>query len=47
MLVLGLGVHEYREVSAIIVYPTAMQSRGVYAGPVPGTVIDGVTPGAR
>jgi MtfA peptidase len=44
MLVLGLGVHEYREVSAIIVYPSAMQSRGVYAGPVPGTVVDGVTP---
>src|SRR4029077_7953676 len=34
----------YREVSAIIVYPTAMQSRGVYAGPVPGTVTDTVTP---
>jgi MtfA peptidase len=42
VLVLGLSVDEYREVSAIIVYPTAMQSRGVYAGPVPGTVTDGV-----
>jgi Mlc titration factor MtfA (ptsG expression regulator) len=44
LLVLGLSVDEYREVSAIIVYPTAMQSRGVYAGPVSGTVIDGVVP---
>jgi Mlc titration factor MtfA (ptsG expression regulator) len=44
ILALGLSVREYREVSAVIVYPTAMQSRGVYAGPVPGTVVDGVTP---
>jgi Mlc titration factor MtfA (ptsG expression regulator) len=44
LVVLGLGVEEYREVSAIIVYPTAMQSRGVYAGPVQGTVTDGVLP---
>jgi len=44
LLVLGLTVDEYREVSAIIVYPTAMQSRGVYAGPVAGTVTDGVVP---
>ena len=44
LLVLGLNVDEYREVSAVIVYPTAMQSRGVYAGPVPGTVTDGVVP---
>jgi len=44
LLVLRLSVDEYREVSAIIVYPTAMQSRGVYAGPVPGTVTDGVVP---
>src|SRR6478672_9444917 len=44
LLVLGLNVDEYREVSAIIVYPTAMQSRGVYAGPVPGTVTEGVVP---
>ena len=44
LLVLGLDIDEYREVSAIIVYPTAMQSRGVYAGPLPGTVIDGVVP---
>jgi MtfA peptidase len=43
LLVLGLDVDEYREVSAIIVYPTAMQSRGVYAGPVAGTVTDEVT----
>jgi len=44
ILALGLSVREYREVSAIIVYPTAMQSRGVYAGPVRGTVVDGVLP---
>jgi Mlc titration factor MtfA (ptsG expression regulator) len=44
LLVLGLSVDEYREVSAIIVYPTAMQSRGVYAGPVRGTVTEGVVP---
>jgi Mlc titration factor MtfA (ptsG expression regulator) len=44
LLVLGLNVDEYREVSAVIVYPTAMQSRGVYAGPVPGTVTDDVVP---
>jgi len=42
--VLGLHVDEYREVSAIVVYPTTMQSRGVYAGPVPGTVTDEVIP---
>jgi hypothetical protein len=40
LLVLGLGVDEYREVSAIVVFPTTMRSRGVYAGPVPGTVTD-------
>ena len=44
LLVLGLHVDEYREVSAIVVYPTTMQSRGVYAGPVPGTVTDEVIP---
>jgi Mlc titration factor MtfA (ptsG expression regulator) len=44
LLVLGLDVDEYREVGAIIVYPTAMQSRGVRAGPVQGTVSDGVIP---
>ncbi|MEO8696789.1 MAG: M90 family metallopeptidase [Acidimicrobiales bacterium] len=43
-MVLGLGIDEYREVSAIIVYPTAMQSRGVYAGPVRGTVVEGAHP---
>ena len=42
LLILRLSVDEYREVSAIVVYPTAMQSRGVYAGPVRGTVTDGV-----
>jgi MtfA peptidase len=44
LLVLGLSVDDYREVSAIIVYPTAMKSRGVSAGPVPGTVTDGILP---
>lgn len=44
LVVLGLSVDEYREVSAIIVYPTTMQSRGVYAGPVRGTVTDRVLP---
>ena len=44
LLVLRLSVDEYREVGAIIVYPTAMQSRGVSAGPVRGTVTDGVIP---
>ena len=44
LLVLRLGVDHYREVSAIIVYPTAMQSRGLRAGPVRGTVSDGVLP---
>ena len=42
--VLGLNVDEYREVSAIIVYPSAMLSRGIYSGPGRGTVTDGATP---
>ena len=42
--ILGLTVDEYREVSAIIVYPTAMQSVGEHAGPVSGTVTDGIVP---
>jgi Mlc titration factor MtfA (ptsG expression regulator) len=44
LLVLGLDVHELREVSAVIVYPTAMVSRGVRAGPISGTVSDGPVP---
>jgi hypothetical protein len=44
VLVLGLAVDEFREVSAIIVYPTGIQSRGVYAGPVRGTLTDRVVP---
>jgi MtfA peptidase len=44
LLILRLGVDEYREVSAIIVYPSGMQSRGEYAGPVAGTVTSGVIP---
>ncbi|HEV2641343.1 MAG TPA: M90 family metallopeptidase [Candidatus Elarobacter sp.] len=42
--VLALDVDHYREVSAIIVYPTTIASHGTYAGPVRGTVTDGVIP---
>lgn len=44
LLVLGLSVDDYREVSAIVVYPTAMVSRGEHAGPISGTVSDGPIP---
>jgi Mlc titration factor MtfA (ptsG expression regulator) len=44
LLVLGLDVGELRELRAIVVYPTTMQSQGVRAGPVPGTVTDDVFP---
>jgi Mlc titration factor MtfA (ptsG expression regulator) len=44
LLVLALGTDYYREVSAIIVYPTTILSRGTYAGPVRGTVTDEVVP---
>jgi Mlc titration factor MtfA (ptsG expression regulator) len=44
VLVLNLDLDEYREVSAVVVYPTAMQSRGVHAGPVAGTLTDGMVP---
>jgi len=44
VLVLNLDLEDYREVSAIIVYPTAMQSRAVHAGPIPGTLSDGMVP---
>lgn len=44
LLVLGLDVDELREVSAVIVYPSAMQSRGERAGPIAGTVSDGPLP---
>jgi len=40
LLILGLSVREYRGVSAIIVYPTTMRSRGVYEGPAWGTVTE-------
>ncbi len=43
-LVLGLDVGELREVSAVVVYPTAMQTRGERAGPIDGTVTDGPLP---
>jgi Mlc titration factor MtfA (ptsG expression regulator) len=42
--VMRIGVDEYREVSAVVVYPTTMQSRGTYAGPAAGTVTDEVVP---
>ena len=42
--VLELGIDYYREVSAIIVFPTTIMSRGTYAGPIRGTVTDGVVP---
>jgi Mlc titration factor MtfA (ptsG expression regulator) len=44
LLVLRIGVDAYREVSAIVVHPTTVQSRGVHAGPVAGTEFDGVLP---
>jgi Mlc titration factor MtfA (ptsG expression regulator) len=44
VLVLGLDTDYYREVSAIVVFPTTIMSRGEYAGPVRGTVTDGVVP---
>jgi MtfA peptidase len=44
VLVLALGTDFYREVSAIVVYPTTILSRGTYAGPARGTVTDGVVP---
>src|SRR5262245_59377185 len=44
LVVLGLTLDEYREVSAIIVYPTAIQSAGVSAGPVLGTVTEEIVP---
>ena len=44
VLVLGLDVEELREVSAVVVYPGAMQSAGVRAGAIPGTVSDGPLP---
>jgi len=44
LLALELSVDEYREVSAVVVYPTAMISRGAHAGPVSGTVSDGPVP---
>lgn len=40
VLILALDTAYYREVSAIIVYPTTIVSRGEHAGPVRGTVID-------
>ena len=39
LLVLGLSVDQYREVSAIVVHPTTMASRATYPGPIPGTVL--------
>jgi Mlc titration factor MtfA (ptsG expression regulator) len=44
VLLLGLDTDYYREVSAVIVYPSTVLSRGTYAGPVVGTVSDSVLP---
>ncbi len=44
LLVLGLTVDEYREVSAVVVFPTTIESRGERDGPIPGTVTDDVFP---
>jgi Mlc titration factor MtfA (ptsG expression regulator) len=44
VLILGLDVDYYREVSAIVVYPTTIMSHGTYAGPIRGTVTDSVFP---
>jgi len=38
LLVLGLSTDHYRLVSGIIVHPSTLQTSGVQAGPVPGTV---------
>lgn len=39
-----MTVDDYREVSAIVVHPTTIRTRGVTAGPVAGTVTDGTFP---
>lgn len=44
VLVLDLGVDELREVSAVVVFPTGMQSVGARTGPIEGTVSDGPLP---
>jgi Mlc titration factor MtfA (ptsG expression regulator) len=44
VLVLGRDIDDFREVSAVIVYPTAMSSSGVHGGPAAGTVVDGPLP---
>jgi Mlc titration factor MtfA (ptsG expression regulator) len=44
LLLLGLDTDEYREVSAIIVYPSAVLSPGLRGGPATGTVTSGSLP---
>ncbi len=44
LLVLGLDVDDLREVSAIVIYPTAMLSRGERGGPAWGTASDDDVP---
>ena len=39
-LILALDTDYYREVSAIVVYPTTIVTRGERAGPVRGTMVD-------
>jgi hypothetical protein len=41
LLILGLDVDCYRDVSAIVVHPTTMTSRSVRPGPAAGVVTDG------
>jgi Mlc titration factor MtfA (ptsG expression regulator) len=44
VLILRLDTDYYREVSAIVVYPTTIMSRATRAGPAIGTVSDSVIP---
>jgi len=41
LLVLGLGIDQYRGVDSIIVHPTTMRFERTEAGPVPGTEVCG------
>jgi len=44
LLILGLDVDAYRDVTSIIVHPTTMVMTGPRAGPAPGVVADGPMP---
>lgn len=43
LLVLGRDVDDLREVSAVITYPSGVVTAGTWAGPVPGTLVEGHT----